>query len=309
MMTSHSAGSVILTIYTEQLEKFPLPRLSFTLEELIHNKIVESFRKRSEYRKLSRLAALKALEVNHLKPLPEENEEVADCFNTPGSLLQTHGAECRLDAHFHNPIARRASENVLKCPSGIRTLSDVTSNIRMSPLFVRKYVAEEHGIRYIAGKQVSQIRPQFKYISRSQTEDLDEHILRAGWTLITCAGTIGKIGYVSSLYDGAAAQDLMRVVPNENEIDGGYLNAWLSSEYGRVLMQRCRYGSVIDRISPAQTASILIPVPSRAVQSEIGDQIRLAHEKRVEALKLEDEAQEILMQEVKGIAASADNYV
>ena len=41
-------------------------------------------------------------------------------------------------------------------------------------------------------------------------------------------------------------------------------------------------------------------LPSSAQQKEIGDKVRLAYEKRAAALRLEDDAQEILMREIEG---------
>ena len=208
--------------------------------------------------------------------------------------------EYRLEAHFHNPLARAALSNLRKYCKSTRTLAEVTEDIRMSPLFVRNYVKEGHGVPYIAGKQISQIRPNFKFISRTETAEIHEHILHAGWTLMTCAGTIGRIGYVARYLDGAAAQDVMRIIPNSNEMDGGYLNAWLSSPYGRVLIERCRYGSVIDRVSPSQTGSIPIPELPRTEQEAIGNLIRNVYANRAEALLQEDHAHEILLSAITG---------
>jgi hypothetical protein len=42
-----------------------------------------------------------------------------------------------------------------------------------------------------------------------------------------------------------------------------------------------------------------VPLPSPRKQKEIGDLVRLAYESRQSALKLEDEAQQILMREIR----------
>jgi len=61
---------------------------------------------------------------------------------------------------------------------------------------------------------------------------------------------------------------------------------------------RFRHGSVIDHVTPEQVAQVIVPLPSRSQQKEIGDKVRLAYENRAEALKLEDEAQQIMMREI-----------
>ena len=95
-----------------------------------------------------------------------------------------------------------------------------------------------------------------------------------------------------------ATHDLIRIVPNSEEVDGGYLYAFLSSEYGKAQILRFRHGSVIDHVTPEQVERVLIPCPSPKEQEVIGDMVREAYEKRAEAIRLEDEAQEILMNEL-----------
>ena len=95
----------------------------------------------------------------------------------------------------------------------------------------------------------------------------------------------------------------MRVQPDETRIDAGYLLAFLSSPYGYEQVMRYRNGSVIDYITPEQVAKFIVPVPTSSEQKKIGDMVRLAYERRAEALKLEDRAQEILLREIKGKAA------
>ena len=79
------------------------------------------------------------------------------------------------------------------------------------------------------------------------------------------------------------------------QIDPGYLYAFLSSDYGYLQVIRYRHGSVIDEITDKQIKKVLIPVPSENEQRYIGDFVRSAYDKRAEAIRLEDEAQGILM--------------
>lgn len=307
LIINQPAGSVIVRVYEENLEALTVPRLAPSTEARIARLITASFDARTDAKLLLASADVEVHACNVLSRLPDQQfsrhsiEDEPEIVTPTSRDLQSHDgrrSEYRLDAHFYNPMAQMAIANIRKCGSEVKTVVDVTRGIRMSPLFVRKYVAKEHGVPYIAGKQISQIRPEFKYISRNATEDLDDHILHEGWTLVTCAGSVGKVGYVSGALIGAAAQDVMRVIPDEMKVDGGYLNAWLASEYGRVLVVRCRYGSVVDRVSPQHVGSVLIPLPSAKEQRAIGGKVREAYEKRAEAIRLEDEAQVILMKEL-----------
>ena len=309
-LSGSAYGSVVDHASLAQLRSFRVPQLTPATKEKIADMITKALVAREKAYQLLDQTQESILTHCDLPPLSGHpglvgGSEIIPVMVASKDLVEapTGRSDLRLEAHFYNAAARNATANILKCPCRKRTIGDVTKKIGMSPLFVRNYVTRDHGVPYIAGKQISQIRPEFKFISRTETQDLEEHILHAGWTLMTCAGTVGKIGYVSPLLDGAAAQDVMRIVPDDREVDGGYLNAWLASEYGRVLIERCKYGSVVDRISPSQTASILIPLPSHVQQKDIGDKVRLAYEQRTEALRFEDEAQEALMRELSETGA------
>jgi len=83
-------------------------------------------------------------------------------------------------------------------------------------------------------------------------------------------------------------------------IDPGYLHAFLPSPYGYEQIIRFRHGSVIDHVTPDQIGKVLVPMPPESKQKEIDDRVRLAYKKRAAALKLEDEAHEILLRALKG---------
>jgi type I restriction enzyme S subunit len=313
IVTGYKYGSVVGEVRPAQIEQIPIPIPSPSVRAVLRKHLDKALAAGDDASRLHQEAILAVLRANDLDDIPidvhtaPQSESAPQVFLTGSRSLQSAPAmigECRLDAHFYNPTAQLAIANIRRCKGEIKTVVDVTTGIRMSPLFVRKYVAKEHGVPYIAGKQISQIRPEFKYISRNATEDLEEHILHEGWTLVTCAGSVGKVGFVSGDLIGAAAQDVMRVIPDVTKVDGGYLNAWLASEYGEVLVVRCRYGSVVDRVSPQHVGAVLIPLPSAKEQRDIGDKVREAYEKRAEAIRLEDEAQAILLRELTKVPGS-----
>ena len=299
LLNDHAAGAVIKYIEAPHISKIPVPVLHETTVNNINEKYLNAVSCREKAFKLLEKADTLVHQYNNLPILSETN------FDTIDKLLETEiwytnlskfTNDHRLDANFYNYLAKAAEEKIKLFSKNFHRINDVTKEIRMSPLFVRKFVENEFGVKYIAGKSISKIRKSFKYISITETKEIEEHTLRKGWTLMTCAGSIGKIGYVNDELDGATAQDIMRIVPDENKIDGGYLNCWLSSYYGKILSERQKYGAVIDRISPEQCGEILIPVASNKQQKEIGDLVRNAYELRAEAIRLEDEAQEILTQ-------------
>jgi len=74
----------------------------------------------------------------------------------------------------------------------------------------------------------------------------------------------------------------------------------LSSFYGYNLIIQTRFGALQDALDQNVISKILIPIPSENQQKEIGDLVRQAYNLRAEAIRLEDEAQEILTKALTG---------
>ena len=82
-----------------------------------------------------------------------------------------------------------------------------------------------------------------------------------GMTLITCAGTVGKVIYVRKQLTGSAVtHDAIRVIPGE-KLSAGYIYAFLNSPAGQLQLRRCKYGSVIPRLHKRHIERIVVPVP------------------------------------------------
>lgn len=299
LLNDYASGSAVRFIQAPQIAKIPIPVLNDSIVKRINNHFLKAVTCREHSHVLLEKAHKLVLQYNNLPPLSDIKLETIDVdgeVEIRMTGLDEFTQDYRLDAHFYNPLVKCIEEKINNSSLKYDRIGDLCEEIRMSPLFVRNFVDEKFGTKYIAGKHISQIRKSFKYISNTETEDLEEHKLHKGWILMTCAGTIGKCGYVNDELDGATAQDLMRIIPNKKVVNGDYLYAWLSTDYGKALAVRQKYGAVVDRISPEQTGEILIPLPSDKQQKEIGDLVRKAYELRAEAIQLEDEAQELLTQ-------------
>jgi type I restriction enzyme S subunit len=70
----------------------------------------------------------------------------------------------------------------------------------------------------------------------------------------------------------------------------GYIYAFLASNYGKELIKRFSYGSVVDEVDDNQLASVEFPLVDRHIQDEIGDLILEANRKWTDAYKLEKSA-------------------
>lgn len=302
-------GAVVDAIKPAQVEQLDIPLPSPPVLKRLSGLLGKSIAAKSDSVMLLRNACTLVLKVNSLSLLPDAyvttGNEIpqATSFQLDSRIIvatAAQGSDYRLDAHFYNPTAQLAVASVKKCRCEVKTVGDVAERVLMGPRFKRNYVESTHGVPFLSGKNIVQIRPtDLKYLSNPQMADMQELIVKRGWTLITCSGTIGRTCFVWKNYeDYAASQHILRVLPDESKIDAGYLYAFLASPYGYEQILRNRHGSVIDEITDKQIEHVLVPCPSHKDQETIGDMVREAYEKRAKAIRLEDEAQAILMNEL-----------
>ena len=309
VLVMHASGSVIPAIRPEALHSIRIPLLSRSIQEKIHINIMKALKNREEVIDILKEAEKMVYLVNGLTELQnkgiltfDDEHEIEFSIINSKEIIQSHGqiSEFRLDARYYNPMTKLVLKNLRSCKSNLKSLSDLSKEVFMCERFARTYVDKENGVPFLSGQNIIQIRPAgLKYVSKTETSKLNELRLEKGWILITRSGTIGRICLVwHNFEEWCATEDIIRIIPNYNMIDSGYLLAFISSIYGNEQILRYRHGSVIEHITPKQIQNIFIPIPSIGSQKIIGDKVRSAYEKRAEAIRLEDEAQEILMKEL-----------
>ncbi len=308
-MTGVSYGSVVSHASVEHARSLPLPKISNGSRARIVDLVRRALAARDSAYDLLDEASADLFHANGLPALAQPHVDAFDPLGQPDTMQvkarsvvasNGDGSEYRLDAHFHNRAAQDAVANIRRSRSKPEAVKDVAERVLMGPRFKRNYVESTHGVPFLSGKNIVQIRPtDLKYLSNLQMAEMQELVVKRAWTLITCSGTIGRTCFVWKNYeDYAASQHVLRVMPNESAIDPGYLYAFLSSQYGYEQILRYRHGSVIDEVTDKQIEHVLVPVPQRREQEAIGDKVREAYEKRAEAIRLEDEAQAILLNEM-----------
>lgn len=297
-LSNFAYGAIIKRVRGFQLAQLKTPIINDSLIEKINQFIVKALENRDEANRLIKKARSLVIQYNNLPPLSTIQPETLDAdgeVEIRMTGLDEFTQDYRLDAHFYNPMAKFVIDQISQ--TKYETLKDLSNEIIMGKRFKRNYVESEHGTPFLSGKNIIQIRPEPNYLSDTEISFIDDLLVKQNWTLITCSGTLGRVCFVYKNYeDYAASQHILRVNPNENLIDSAYLNSFLSSDYGYHQLLRYRYGSVIDEIDDKNIESVLIPIPSEKQQKEIGDLVRQGYELRAEAIRLEDEAQELLTQ-------------
>ena len=302
-------GGVVDEIEPNHIANIPIPRIP-DLEEEINQKVLEAHKLREEAQEL----LLKAEEMIYSElGLPKIDEDDVEYFGGEiGRLVKAFEVKAseldyRLDASYHVPIAHLVVSNLQKVKlDHIKKLKEVADSF-VPPRFKRPYVRDSNdGIPLLQGTHIPQIKPlDIKYIWK-RMKNIEAYIVRKNWILVTCSGTIGRLALVSDYWDGwTATNHLLRIIPEEKEINPGYLARFLLSIYGQVQFQRLIYGGVVDEIGEAGELfkDILILKPKDgSIEDKIGSLVIEAYNKKDRANQIEEEAIKQLEASLMGIA-------
>ena len=305
ILLTNSYGAVITHIEPEHLATVPIPDAPAILKRKIHDLIVRSFELRDESNDLIDQAI--TLLVKELK-LPDIDDFDVDFYRkaAPVDTFNVKLSEMagRLDASYHVPIVDAIIEHLEQHAEEVTTIGDarISREVILPGRFKRVYVDEGYGTVFIGGKQIFELDPtNKKYLSNVHHGDrISKQLeLHENMTLITCSGTIGKVALVGKHWENwTANQHIIRIVPANKDI-AGYLNIFLASDYGKVLIIRFTYGSVVDEIDDNHVRQIAVPLLKKHdIQKQINDLALEANEKRYEAYRLEHEALQIMDKEV-----------
>lgn len=190
-------------------------------------------------------------------------------FGVPSRLLRG-SQNVRLDASHFNPSVARALETLRRSGMRLVPLGDVTTRVFIPPRFKRIYVDALHGIPFLQGSHIVHFQPaDIKYLSRKAHKGLERWIIEAGWILVTCSGTVGRVTICPrDWHEWAASQHILRIIPDEAACRSGYLYSFLASPLGRVQLTSRIYGAVVDELTEDQARSVLVPLPNTKEQSE-----------------------------------------
>jgi type I restriction enzyme S subunit len=274
LISKDQYGQNVNHIEPFQIENIPIPLLNPELISLFEEqiKIVNTIRQLAN-QKLD-YAEKKFSEYTGLV------KEVVDPILTKKSFsLHYSEIKSRLDASFYNPLIRNTI-NELKKSNMIKIVkAEILGNIIVANRFKRIYVEKDHGIPFLQGSDLPLIRPySLKYISKKMTKNINHWVIYQNWILVTCSGTIGKIGLTTPITDKwAASQHILRFIPNEYvteaigyKVESGYIAFYLTTDYGYNQIIGKTYGSVVDEIYDKDIGDVFIALPK---DKTIHDQI------------------------------------
>lgn len=302
LLLTNSYGAVITHIEPEHLALVPIPDAPKDIKERINTLINKSYELRDQSNEMIDEATsllTRALSLPDATAFYEQGKGSVNTFS-----IQLSETDLRLDASYHIPEADKLVNHMKKYADEITTIGDerISKKVVLAGVFKRTYVDEEYGYPFLGGKEITQLSPVTeKYLSKQIHKDRYEKELKVveNTILVSDRGTIGTVTLVPKHWEGyAVSQNVLKVIPASEEI-AGYVYIYLNSDYGKLLVRRQTYGSVVDMIDSHSLSAVKIPLlKSKDTQKRINDLALEANKKRYEAYLYEEQALQILNDEV-----------
>ena len=256
-----AAGGVQPYISEDMLRDMPIPKLTESKQQEIHNLIVEASNLRVEANKLLREAQELVINgVNYTRTGLGNKVSVS-------SLINSH--QSRFEAEYFISEGMEIKQHIETLNH--KLLRDVSKPIFRPGIFKRHYV--DNGIDFLGGSDIVRAIPRSdKKLSLAKTKHLNDLKIEEDWILVTCGGTIGFSVLVDEFMSGkTASQHILRVIADE--IPTGYLFAFMSSKLGLRAIQSFTYGSVIPQIEPHHLELLPIPILEKDVMNQVHELI------------------------------------
>lgn len=305
LIKSPKYGVTVKHILPHHLYNIPIPRIP-ELEKETNQKILKAYKLREEAQEL----LLKAERLIYTElGLPKIDEDDIEYFSRDkGRIVKAFEIKAselnlRLDASYHIPVLRQIEKNLEEIDVDVQHLGNKIRRIFIPPRFKRPYVkSPDDGIRYIRPSDLPLIKyMEHKFLAKS-FKNCDLYKLKEGEILVVTDGTIGWVSIVTSVSAGwYGSNNFARIIPTD-DLDKGYLLAYLLSPYGQYQLKREIFGGVIDHLVEDHIRQVKIPLPSFSVQKKIGRLIINAYTKKDEANQIEDDAIGHLEEKTKEIA-------
>jgi type I restriction enzyme, S subunit len=304
LLSTNNYGAVISHIEPDHLDHVQIPYADKTIRSLINDAILKSFEFRDRSNDLMKEA--ENLLIGELK-LPEVPKIKPEYFSGGGIKtfsVPLNAINDRLDPSYHVPVAGAIIDYLLDNAEKVISLGNsiICEGIVHPERFKRVYVNDGDGVTFFGGKGLLSIDPAGKKsISASKhAKQITGLILKENMILVTRSGTIGKVNIVPKHWHGwIATDDLIRLIIKNPESMSGYIYVWLQSDYGKILLKRLVYGSVVDHIEVEHIAQVPVPfLKNSSLMEKINKLALEANNLRTEAYKLEQQAIDQMNKEV-----------
>jgi len=157
-------------------------------------------------------------------------------------------------------------------------LENICEEIYRYPTYFNIKYVEQDGVPEVRGEligndgELSSDPSEYRYISKETSANFPRTILHEGDFVLSVRGTMGKIGYISSLLENAnMTANLMRISPNRNKVYPLWLKQFLLSDFFQKRLEEASSATTIKTIKAPELKAIELPLPLLLEQKKIAE--------------------------------------
>lgn len=290
LLTQGTFGAVIQHIEPAFVGSIAIPQFPESFQQEVDDLIQKSARLREEASDALEYA-IGYFDTLFLMPFKES------CLGKVSSKEILTSINKRFEASFHISEGKDI-DKYIKEHYEWKSLGEVCSNISRPDIFKRYYVKK--GITFLGGADIFLATPDSeKRLSSKKTANIEVLMIKEGTILLPRSGTIGNVAWAHAGHaQKLASEDVIRITPNDI-LRAGYVYAFLASKYGKKLIQRYIFGSVIQHVEPPHLKLIPVPIIDKKVMDDIHDKVMVYSSAMGKAIEYERKAITMVEQEIE----------
>lgn len=289
-LTQSQFGGVVKHINADHVRNIKVPCFAEFFQEEVNDLVQEAARLRENASDALEYA-IGYFDTLFLMPFKES------CLGKVSSKEILTSINKRFEASFHISEGKDI-DKYIKEHYEWKSLGEVCSNISRPDIFKRYYVKK--GITFLGGADIFLATPDSeKRLSPKKTANIGALMIKEGTILLPRSGTIGNVAWAHAGHaQKLASEDVIRITPNDI-LRAGYVYAFLASKYGKKLIQRYIFGSVIQHVEPPHLKLIPVPIIDKTVMDDIHDKVMVYSSAMGKAIKYERKAITMVEQEIE----------
>lgn len=290
LLTQGTFGAVIQHIEPAFVGSIAIPQFPESFQQEVDDLIQKSARLREEASDALEYA-IGYFDTLFLIPFKE------NCLGKVSSKEILTSINKRFEASFHISEGKDI-DKYIKEHYEWKSLGEVCSNISRPDIFKRYYVKK--GVTFLGGADIFLATPDSeKRLSPKKTANIGALMIKEGTILLPRSGTIGNVAWAHAGHaQKLASEDVIRITPNDI-LRAGYVYAFLASKYGKKLIQRYIFGSVIQHVEPPHLKLIPVPIIDKKVMDDIHDKVMVYSSAMGKAIEYERKAITMVEQEIE----------
>lgn len=289
-LTQSQFGGVVKHINADHVRNIKVPCFAEFFQEEVNDLVQEAARLRENASDALEYA-IGYFDTLFLMPFKES------CLGKVSSKEILTSINKRFEASFHISEGKDI-DKYIKEHYEWKSLGEVCSNISRPDIFKRYYVKK--GITFLGGTDIFLATPDSeKRLSSKKTANIEALMIKEGTILLPRSGTIGNVAWAHAGHaQKLASEDVIRSYPNDI-LRAGYVYAFLASKYGKKLIQRYIFGSVIQHVEPPHLKLIPVPIIDKKVMDDIHDKVMVYSSAMGKAIEYERKAITMVEQEIE----------